>query len=492
MLTAAAVAASLVSAVAWFALVPGDRPVAVAARPPNVVLIVADDQDVGSLADMAFVHSGLVGSGLRFEHAFASSPVCSPSRASILRGEYAHNHGVLTNSPFGGGARAFRSLGRESSTLATWLQSAGYETFFAGKYLNGYQHDGEGAAAADVPPGWSQWFAVLEPVAYLDYRLNENGTVVAHDGGPGDYLTDVLAEKALDFLRSRSQDSPPFLMLLAPLAPHGVRPGRMPVPAARDAHAFAERRAPRGGSFDEADVSDKPRPVRRRKRLSERAVSKLDEEYRMRLRSLLAVDRLVERLFDELSRRSELERTYVFYTSDNGYHLGQHRGARGKGSPYEEDIRVPLVVRGPGVPVGVREQLVLLSDLAPTIAELARAEPPEEIDARSLVPVLRDADAPGRRVLPIQLWWTKPGAGSHWRGIRTASHKFVEWQKAGELEFYDLRSDPDELTNRAAGPPDPLMASLAARLGLLVGCRGAECRRLEDAPLDGPESPTGP
>jgi arylsulfatase A-like enzyme len=268
-----------------------------------------------------------------------------------------------------------------------------------------------------------------------------------------------------------------------------VPPERVPQPAPRHAAAFAGREAPRGGSFDEADVSDKPRAVRRRARLSAGAVAAIDEHHRLRLRTLLAVDELVERLFGALASRGELARTIFFYTSDNGFHLGQHRGLPGKGSPYEEDIRVPLVARGPGVAPGVREQLVLLSDLAPTIAELAGAGIPDGRDARSLVPLLAADAGPGRRAFLIQLWAEAPRAGPHWRGVRTATHKYVEWQHQGEVELYDLVADPHELANLAAGSPPPLVAALAARLEALAACRGDACRRLEDAPLDAPSAP---
>ena len=442
---------------------------------PNILFILTDDQEVGSLRFLPRVQTLLAAQGLTFSNAFAVQPLCCPSRASILRGQYPHNTEILNNAPPIGGFAKFRDLGRETSTVATWLQATGYRTAFFGKYLNGYPTPDR---PTHVPPGWDEWYGAHEgPVRYYNYRMTENGQVVSYGESPGDYRTDVLAGKALTFIESRQASAPPFFIYFSVPAPHADRPGDGPaIPAARHRGASANIAAPRPPSFNEADVDDKPSEIRQRPVLTEAQVAEIDAEYRTRVDSLLAVDEAVERLVVALSARGELGRTYIFFMSDNGYHLGEHRIPRGKNTLYEEAIRLPGIVRGPGVPAGLtREHFVLNIDLAPTFAELAGAQIPPFVDGRSLVPLLSGSPIPIGQWRQDFLLEVTSAAGVTDRGLRTNDHAFFRFAN-GDTSLYDLRQDPYQVSSvhRTADPG--LLQALTARLSILANCRGQACR----------------
>jgi len=276
---------------------------------PNLLFILTDDQDVGTLRFMPRVQALLAAEGLTFPNTFAVQPLCCPSRASILRGQYPHNTQIVHNAPPVGGFAKFRDLGHETSTLAVWLRAAGYRTAFFGKYLNGYPT----ADRPDhVPPGWDEWYGAHEgPVRYYNYRMTENGRVVGYGDGPGDYRTDVLTEKAVSFIETRQQGAAqPFFLYFSVPAPHADRPGDGPaIPAPRHRGALADLSAPRPPSFNEADIDDKPSEIQPLPMLTGNQVAEIDEEFRTRVESLLAVDEAVERLVRALSARGELENT---------------------------------------------------------------------------------------------------------------------------------------------------------------------------------------
>ncbi|HEV2743993.1 MAG TPA: sulfatase, partial [Rubrobacter sp.] len=354
---------------------------------PNVILIMTDDAAVGDLKYMPNLREEMVEGGTTFENAFVTNSLCCPSRATTLRGQYVHNHQVLSNEPPRGGFEKFRFLGHEDSTMATWLQEEGYRTSFFGKYMNGY-------AETHVPPGWDEWYGISGN--FLSSTLNENGHMV--DYNPDQYHTDdVLSDKASDYVeRTAGADPPffatdrPFLMWLGTKAPH-----QPATPAPRHEDTLENLELPKPPSFNEKDVRDKPRWVQDNPPLSPDQIAYMDELHRKRLQSMMAVDDLVGDLFDSLRESGELEDTYVFFTSDNGWHAGEHRLNTGKWTAYEEDIRVPLIVSGPGVPEGkTLPHMVLNNDLAPTFADLAGADPPKFVDGRSLTPLLRDALPP--------------------------------------------------------------------------------------------------
>jgi N-acetylglucosamine-6-sulfatase len=480
---------------------------------PNIILILADDLDAGSISHMPNLRSLLIERGTTFENAFVTDPLCCPSRATILRGQYAHNHEILGNEPPHGGFEKFRAMGHQRSTIATWLESAGYRTILVGKYMNGYE-------GTHVPPGWDEWYAVTGN--YLSTDLNENGRIVSYDP-ESDHLDDVLAEKAVDYVGRPGGGAPsffvphrPFFMWLGTTAPH--QPAD---PAPRHADALANVSLPRPPSFDEGDVSDKPDWIRDNPPLNPEQIAFAEDLYRKRLQSMLAVDEMIGQLVDALKESGELDNTYLVFSSDNGFHLGQHRLTAGKWTAYEEDIRVPLIVRGPGVPEGRKlDQLVLNNDLAPTFADLAGAEIPSFVDGRSLKPLLTDnlpssedwrraflveamaesaevlPSVDDRSLIPLLTGDTQPpedprrsspldeaplkDAGRPGMvALRTEDHLYVEYE-TGESELYDLRKDPYELNNVYEDTDLDHLWRLEGWLEALRDCVGEECRTVED------------
>jgi len=473
---------------------------------PNIIFILTDDLDAGSAAFMPRLKALLIDQGVSFSNFFVSFSLCCPSRATILRGQYAHNTQILGNRPPDGGFEKFYSLGEENSTIATWLQAAGYRTMYVGKYLNGYPGD---AALTYVPPGWDEWYSAVKgnPYSEYNYTLNENGKLVSYGNTPEDYGTDVYARKAVDFIQRTAKEGKPFFIHLSVYAPHGPA-----TPAPRHENLFPNAQAPRTPNFNEEDVSDKPAYIRNRPPLTSREIVQIDEQYRERLQSLQAVDDAIASLIDTLNATGQLDKTYIFFTSDNGFHLGNHRLALGKVAPYEEDIRVPLIVRGPGVPAGqTREHLVGNVDLAPTWAELAGAQAPAFVDGRSLVPLLGEIPPSpeswrqafllenGDLAAQTRVLTTEPGDFARqireagippFRGLRTKDYLYVEYN-TGERELYDLTHDPYELENLVSTADPALLKRLSSWLAELRRCAGASCRAAETAPLFQRQLPSG-
>ncbi len=433
-----------------------------------------DDLDVNSITHMPRLRTLFLEQGLSFEGALSTTPLCAPGRATFLTGQYAHNHGIIQNGGAAGGFERARALGLENDTVATRLRAAGYRTILLGKYLNNYPAGDVGY----VPVGWDEWWGVLEdrPADAFDYFVNEDGLVVFYGDRPEDYQTDVMSGKAQDFIRrAEADDARPFFMFIGAHAPHAPS-----TPAPRHEHLFAGERAPRVPSFDEEDVTDKPGYVRGIPRLGARGAADLDERQRRRLQSLMAVDEMLQALVAALAAAGELDRTFIFFTSDNGQIQGQHR-MESKDAPYEESIRVPLLARGPGVPAGVtRPHLVGLLDLAPTFLSLARAPLPDSLDGRPLVPLLGAAPPPPeqwRGELLIEHWFGgSPVPVPEYAGVRTRDHTWVEYA-TGERELYDLRADPFQLESRHGSADPALVQALSARVAALQDCRGASCRQ---------------
>jgi len=476
------------------------------AKPPNIVFILTDDLDAHSIAFMPQLNSLLVTQGTTFKNYFVNVSLCCPSRATTLRGQYSHNTQILTNRPPNGGFEQFHTLGREDSTVATWLHDAGYRTVLLGKYLNGYP---EKENPTYVPPGWDEWYSPAggTPYSNFNYTLNENGKLISYGESPEDYLTDVLAGKANGFIKRAAAEKKPFFVYLATYAPHSPA-----TPAPRHEKMFPDATAPRPPSFNEWDVSDKPEYIRSRPLLGPREIQQIDDLYRKRLQSLQAVDEMIASLIDTLKASGQLGNTYIFFTSDNGFHLGEHRLPQGKTTAYEEDIRVSLIVRGPGVPAGrVLEHLTGNVDLAPTWAELAGASVPGFVDGRSLVPLLSSNPPPTsawRQAYLLEHWTAQSASEAATNGLleppdvihvqrrqeqgrrsvpqfqalRTKNLLYVEYV-TGERELYDLRDDPYELENLFATTESFAVSPLGSRLEEMRHCSGATCRAAEGAPL---------
>jgi arylsulfatase A-like enzyme len=447
---------------------------------PNIVLILTDDLDQTLYLDRSRypkVNSLLVEEGTTFSNYFVTDSLCCPSRSSLLRGQYVHNHDVRSNKPPLGGFEKFHTNGDEKSTIATWMHDAGYRTGLLGKYLNGYPN---GADATFVPPGWDEWASPIGNGGYSEYnyRLNENGTLVPYGATPQDYLTDVLSQKSGEFIQ-QSADKP-FFLYVAPFVPHAPA-----TPAPRYADAFPGVQAPRTASFNQADVSAEPQWLRNRPLLNDQQIGSIDALYRKQLQSMLAVEDMIEHVVDTLKQTGKLDNTYIVLTSDNGFHLGQHRLPQGKITAFDEDIHVPLVVRGPGVPHGkMVGDFAANVDLAPTFAKLGAANVPDFVDGRSLDSAFHGKSGHDVRkdVLVEQftgsggpLAGRRGGAPPTYAAVRTARYTYVEYV-TGERQLYDLRADPDQLHNIVSTADPKLVQDLAKQLSAVQKCKGRGCR----------------
>lgn len=451
---------------------------------PNIVLVSVDDLDLETAQALPLLQDTMSDEGTTFENAFVTNPICCPSRATTLRGQYAQNTLVQGNQPPQGGYEKFHRLGRERSTFATWLDSAGYQTAYMGKYMNGYQGN-------EVPPGWDEWLAVSGN--YESDDLTYNGRLLP-GALKGRHETDVLSRKSSLYIERASQSQRPFLLYVAPRAPH---PPAEPAPRHED--RFSGEDVPADPSEDpahnESNLSDKPQWLKGRQPITREEQRTMVGLHRDRLRSMQSVEEMMVRLEDKLRETGELGNTYMVFTSDNGFHMGQHRLPTGKWTAYEEDIRVPLMVRGPGVPEGEsREHMVLNNDLAPTFADLAAAGTPPFVDGASLAPLLDSVppkQAEWRQAFLVEAGRFFPGAGAgppidrpRLDAVRTVDHLYVEYS-TGARELYDLRKDPHQLQNLLAsgarGPAPEFAARLARRLSALRGCSGEDCRRAETA-----------
>ncbi len=460
---------------------------------PNVVLIESDDQTLDSMRFMPHTEQLIGEKGATFPVSIASWPLCCPSRATLLTGQYAHNHGVLGNKdvPLGG----FDRLDSETA-LPVWMENAGYYTAHIGKYLNGYEESPVG-----VPPGWTEWHGSKDTYKFYGYTLLEDGENVQYGNpledpdnpaDPASYSTDVYTDKAVEIIDRRAQDPEPFFLSLAYLAPHSGAPqpnqGSGPSvcagsakPAKRHIGDLAAEPTPVPPNFNEADTSDKPLSIRRRAPLTEEQLLRIDRSFHCRAESLLAIDEGVQRIVGALRKSGELKNTLIIYTSDNGFFGGEHRIPNGKNRVYEEAARVPLLMRGPEIPEGVTvEEMAVNTDLAPTLADVAGAFPLVEVDGRSLIPLAQRPDRyRGREVLIEQfssIGEDGEPAGIQYSAIRTERYKYVE-NATGEVELYDLELDPYELENQRRNPDyQKVKLALAGRLATLRDCAGSECR----------------
>jgi arylsulfatase A-like enzyme len=428
---------------------------------PNVILILADDLD-RTVFNRSTLDSAWTPEGASFTNALVTTSLCCPARASIFRGQYAHNTGLVNNinQEPGGGARFFRRSGLDDETLATLLQDGGYETWFGGKYLNGYED--AGGWEGYVPPGWDGWQAYLN-----ESTVNRDGTVVS----PGGHYTDWLSGEAVRFIEDRQGSSRPFFMQISAWDTHAP----LHVPE-RHRGAYQHAKAPRPPSFNEADVSDKPDWVAEKSALREEEIARFDRRQGARMRSALTLEDLSRDVFSALSRTEQQDDTYVIFTSDNGFHMGLHRVRGAKWTPYMEAHEVPFAVRGPGVP---RDKsygaLVTNTDIAPTVLDLAGLLAPEWMDGSSLAPFLdgRPPEAWRSSVLIEGVkgtYYERPA----YSGVRREDDVYVRYDTGNE-EYYDLLKDPYQLVNR----PEAVPRSMEEDLRDLENCSGDACREAE-------------
>ncbi len=499
---------------------------------PNILVVMTDDQAAADVAKMPNVKRLLAERGTTFANAVDSFPLCCPARATFLTGQYAHNHGVAGNfHPYG-----WYGMRGRGNILPAWLQKAGYRTALVGKWLNGY---GARDAHGEVPAGFDIWRGLLDASAYDYYNfvMNQDGRlrswgdpvfarklvefaeieVVPNDAGlagvldrltsafgpgpytyfgaqdPRDYSPDVTGRITERLVRAERRSSNPFFIWWSPAAPHREdvattlmgREGRDPRPAPRHEAASARQRLPRPASFNEPDLADKPSNVRNAApSLTEEQIQQLQLDYEGRIGSLLAVDDHVKELVETLRATDQLDNTLILFLSDNGWMQGEHRIPGDKFLPYEESLRIPLIMRGPGIPAGrtVRGQVSNI-DLAPTLVDAAGARAGRPLDGVSLLPAIRDPRKHPERAVEVEALvplfeddipvnaWDRP-----YKGVRTDRYTYVVYRETGEEELYDRRRDPGQLRNVAAAARYArVKARLAGRLDRLDRCKGRSC-----------------
>ncbi|MEK7188062.1 MAG: sulfatase-like hydrolase/transferase [Patescibacteria group bacterium] len=449
---------------------------------PNIIFIYTDDQRQDTVQYMPKLQNHLINNGITFTNSFVTIPVCCPSRVGTLTGRYAHNTGVISNVFPDGGARKF--AGQDGSTIATWLQSAGYRTGIYGKYLNQYETMCP-PAGCYVPPGWDEWHVFREGSAYYNYHLTNNTGPISsyewHGSSSADYATDVITMKALNFIQT--SDGKPFYLSVNYFAPHAT-PFTPPLVAPRHAASLPNFQPIHGPAWNEEDVSDKPSFYADRETADAPYVPPYtrgewsDLSQKAVAQSLQAVDDGVAILRSYLSAIGELDDTVLVYTSDNGFMVGEHRRFDGKECPHEECIRVPLIISYPRLIASprVENRMALNIDLAPTFADLAGITPPSPVDGLSLEPILKNQSPSWRTdflielLSPLDSQWEPP-----FTGVRTTQWKYIQStsttsSSTTEEALYDLLNDPYELQSQASNPAyDSIKQTLKARLEVLRG-----------------------
>jgi len=435
----------------------------------NVVLILSDDERFDGTAVMKNVQTLLADHGTTFTDMHVTTSLCGPSRASILTGQYAHHTGVLDN--FGPYSYPAFTHGEESNDLAVWMHRAGYETGLVGKYINSYT---DASVHHAIPPGWDDW-QVMDSIPmeeYYNYTINDNGYLEHYGNKPSDYSTDVLAHKAVQFIKGARH---PFFLYFAPVAPH------LPaVPAKRDKGKLQNIAPIHEPAFNQRNISKEPWRFWHRNILSPGAQQYINHVRIRQEESLLSLDRSVRSVVQALKARHELNRTVILYTSDNGFLWGEHR-LGGKVWPFEESTHVPLIVRTPWTTVPQRNnQVVLNIDLASTISALAGVEPGLPQDGHSLTPFLDGQQAPWRHAFLEEYLGRdllNRGGPPAYTAVQTRRNLYVEYRN-GWRELYNLKKDPWELNNLAGDlHTEPLQDTL-----------GQVLRRLYDAPPTPPVS----
>lgn len=474
---------------------------------PNIIFFLTDDLDV-KLDTMKYtpkIKKYMADAGASFTQFFISNTLCCPSRTTILRGQFSHNNKVLTNGGPDGGFERFLNVGNEDSTIATWLQTSGYNTVLMGKFLNGYPLPKD---PTHVPKGWTEWYSPAKGNAYgcYNYTMNENGKLVSYGSDPEDYMNDVLSAKATDFIGRMSKDGNPFFAYIAPYSPHSPA-----TPAKRHEKLFPNIKAPRTPNFNEADTSDKPGRLKTKKKLTAKEIAGIDKEYGLRVRSMQSVDDLVENVVKALEKAGQLDNTYLAFIGDNGFHLGQHRLPGGKGTAYEEDILVPCYIRGPGIKAGltVSDYLTGNVDLASTFADMAGVTSPDFVDGRSILPLAKgEKPKTWRNAYFIEFYpFERPKTAqalikegiyepydadedegretsvATYIALRTKTHTYIEY-KTGDKEFYDIVKDPWQLENQSGKADKSLLAKYSAWTNQLLKTGGAKLREIEEKTLD--------
>jgi len=443
------------------------------AKKPNIVFILADDLSSNLVPYMPNLLA-IQKEGTTFSNYFVTDSLCCPSRSSIFTGEYPHNTGVFTNVEPDGGYGVFLKQGNESHTFAVALQRNGYKTAMLGKYLNGYI-----PARSGVPQGWNEWDVAGDGYPEFNYNLNQNGRIVHYGNSPQDYLTDVVAGLGEAFMRKSAQG--PFFVEIATFAPHAPY-----IPAPRDADKFPELSAPRSAAFAVHPDANAPNWLKEIRPLLPVEIRKIDQEFRMRAQSVQAIDKMIGDIRATLAALGA-DNTYVVFSSDNGLHMGEYSLRPGKQTPFDIDIRVPLIVVGPGVAKGqVVNAIAENVDLFATFTDIAEASSSASTDGHSLLPLLRgNTAADWRNVALIEHHRPRPdpsdpdapaphaGNPTSYEALRTGNALYVEYESE-ETGYYDLSRDPLELKNIASKLPAAKRKQLHEVLLANKACQGAQ------------------
>ncbi|KAG0236794.1 hypothetical protein BGW42_002662 [Actinomortierella wolfii] len=460
---------------------------------------MTDDQDnrYNSLDYMPNVNKYIRQEGTEFTNYYTTSAMCCPSRVSFWTGKFAHNTNVTNELPPHGGYPKFTQQRLDDDWLPGWLEDAGYSNNYIGKFINGVSPN-----LKHAPKGFKNmhWEPLVNPGIYTFYDpifATNDGPLERHTGS---YQTDVISDKSIKLLDDLAADkTTPFLFVISPTAPHdevwfenGTIRFTPPVPAKRHEHLFKDERVPRNANFN-PDKQDKVSWIQTLPKLSEREVNDVDEKHRNRLRSLQATDELVERVIKRLEQNGQLENTYIIYTTDNGYHLGTHRMYSGKQTPYEEDVNIPFIIRGPGIAKGVKSDAVAThTHFAATVLRLAGLPYPDHLDAPP-IPVLaednRHTEEFQSESFAVEFWAeafvenaTFRSPNNVYKSVRVIGEDYNLFYSVwctGEHEFYDLTKDPYQVENlydTTLTENPSLIDRLDALLNVLRTCKGQTCR----------------
>ena len=463
-------------------------PPVLAVKRPNIVFVLTDDLSMNLVQYMPHVLQ-MEKDGATFSHYFVTDSLCCPSRTSILTGEFPHDSGVFTNGGKDGGFATFLKKGDTQRTYAVALHNAQYNTALMGKYLNGYVPEtSKTAPKGYVPAGWSEWDAAGNGYPEFKYNLDQNHVLVNYGSQPKDYLTDVMSRLGTSFIAKSAEAHRPFVLEAATFAPHGPY-----VPAPRDANRFPGLTAPKTPAFDRADTVGNPRWLQSYPPLTAKEIATINETFRKRAQSVQAVDRMIGNLEREVAARGLTKSTYFVFSSDNGFHMGEHRLQPGKLTAFDTDIRVPLVVVGPGIQPGrTISNLAENIDLTPTFEQLAGVPVRPSVDGTSLVSLLLGQPTGSwRKGVLVEHHGPEPKPGDpdfqlppsgnppSYEALRQENSVYVEYVD-GEHEFYNTFTDPNELRNIYGTLNAATRARLHKELTTLRTCHGgASCHQAQ-------------
>ena len=492
---------------------------------PNILVLLTDDQDVllGSLDHMPQLNALIRQEGTTLEGGFVHTPICCPSRSSILTGRYIHNGGARDNTRKGNCYGEEWKITEQTASLGVWAQEAGYKTGYSGKYLNNYGFDKD--SEIEVPPGWNEWFGLVGNSVYYNYSLVEsrdNGqpqtksesesksrarsyTVYTHgEDYSTDYLPNVLTRHSLNVMEEFLSSKDPFLMVHAWPTPHQPF-----TPAPWATNKFSDLTAPRTPNFNAswASQSQKHWIMRQMQPINSTDLDLINDFYHSRVESLLSVDDHVRQFVELLDRHDQLDNTYILYTSDNGFQMGQHRLAYDKRHLYEHDLRVPFLLRGPAIPpnhtLKGHDCLALNIDIAPTILDMIQHPNPPILDGTSLLQCFKSTQSQridflvsyfGEFQQPCELWWCPPGPKNGFSfpiDSRNNTYDCIRtWSKSENsifcvfeleqnfVEYYDLTIDPWQLNNTQSALSPSTRDHYMQRMKYLKSCKGLSCHEL--------------